>query len=483
MSNRLWTEEAVRLHEMFVAGEVSCEEIVEDHLEHLTAVDPGIGAFLHVAADQALAQAKEADRWSTEERQMRPLSGVPIAVKDNIVTQRMPTTAASRMLEKFYAPYNATVVEKLYAAGGILLGKTNLDEFAMGSSTEHSAFHPTRNPWQRDRVPGGSSGGSAAAVAAGMVPIALGSDTGGSIRQPAAYCGIVGMKPTYGRVSRYGLIAFASSLDQIGPMARTVRDAALLYHVIEGPDVRDATSLPLTASPPTRSGPWRIGVPREYFQEGLDSEVQDVIDGYLRRLSDAGHEIREISLPHTRFAVATYYLIAPAEASSNLARYDGVRYGFRHDARDLVSLYERTRDEGFGPEVKRRILLGTHALSSGYYDAYYLTAQKVRTLIRQDFDAAFNAVDFVVAPTTPDVAFRLGERDDDPLKMYLGDIYTVTANLAGLPAISLPAGWIDGLPVGVQWMAPPLLDNALLDAAQAAEALMPPFQFPQEVKG
>ncbi|MCY0878656.1 MAG: Asp-tRNA(Asn)/Glu-tRNA(Gln) amidotransferase subunit GatA [Firmicutes bacterium] len=483
MAKSLWMEDAVTLHELFVAGEVRATDIVEHHLERLNARDPVIRAFLHVAAEQARAQAAVQDRWSPAERAERPLSGVPVAIKDNIVTETMPTTAASRILQNFYAPYNATVVDKLYEAGAIVIGKTNLDEFAMGSSTEHSAFYPTRNPWALDRVPGGSSGGSAAAVAAGMVPLALGSDTGGSIRQPSAYCGIIGMKPTYGRVSRYGLIAFASSLDQIGPMARRVRDLRALYDVIAGPDPRDATSLPDTTDATPLSRPWRIGVPREYFGEGLDPEIRHVLDRHLSQLRAEGHEIRDISLPHTRFAIAAYYLIAPAEASSNLSRYDGIRYGFRRESRDLVTLYEATRDEGFGPEVKRRILLGTHALSSGYYDAYYLTAQKVRTLIRRDFDDAFHTVDFVVTPTTPEVAFRLGERSDDPLTMYLGDIYTVTANLAGLPAISLPVGWAHGLPVGVQWLAKPLADHQLLEAAEALEGLLPPVRFPEEVEG
>ncbi len=481
-SKPLWTYEAHTLHDLFCEGAVSAEEIVTSHLARIRAVDASVGAFLYVDEAGAVAEARRQDQWSAAERRERPLSGVPVAVKDNIVTQGMPTTAGSKILGEFVSPYDATVVVKLKQAGAVIIGKTNLDEFAMGSSTEHSALAETRNPWDLSRVPGGSSGGSAAAVAAQLVPLALGSDTGGSIRQPSSYCGIVGMKPTYGRVSRYGLIAFASSLDQIGPMARSIRDARLLYHVIQGADRHDSTALSSAGDRTVSGGPWRIGVPREYFGEGMDAGVRRLTEAALERLRGMGHALVEISLPHTSYAIATYYLIAPAEASSNLSRFDGVRYGMRAEGRDLLTMYEKTRDEGFGAEVKRRILLGTHALSAGYYDAYYLTAQKVRTLIRQDFDKAFQEVDFIVTPTTPDVAFRRGERDDDPIKMYLGDVYTVTANLAGIPGLSMPAGVADGLPVGLQWLAPGLADTALFDAAATLEPQMEPMVWPMGVE-
>lgn len=482
MSN-LWSWSARRLHDEFVQGAVSAETIVMAHLNRIEAIDSTVKAFLFVDAEGALQEARRQDRWSERERRLRPLSGVPLAVKDNIVTRTMPTSAGSKILEGFLSPYDATVIEKVKAAGAIVIGKTNLDEFAMGSSTEHSAFHPTANPWDIERVPGGSSGGSAAAVAARLVPVALGSDTGGSIRQPAAYCGVVGMKPSYGRVSRYGLIAFASSLDQIGPFARTVEDSRLVYEVIAGYDPKDSTSLPGEGEEPAplSGATWRIGLPREYYGEGIDPRIRTLIEAALAKLRDRGHELVEISLPHTQYAIATYYLIAPAEASSNLSRYDGVRYGLRVKGRDLLSQYETTRDVGFGSEVKRRILLGTHALSAGYYDAYYLTAQKVRTLIRQDFDEAFRTVDFIVTPTTPDLAFRFGERSDDPLKMYLGDIFTATANLAGLPGLSMPVGLADGLPVGLQWLAPPLYDGPLFRAAAGLEQVLDTVPWPLEV--
>lgn len=481
--SELWAMDAYALHEQFASGAISAEAIVKAHLDRIQAWDSTIGAFLFVDAEGALRRAREEDAWTLDERRRRPLSGVPVALKDNIVTRHMPTTAGSKILGAFLSPYDATVVDKLMDAGAILIGKTNLDEFAMGSSTEHSAFHPTRNPWDATRVPGGSSGGSAAAVAARMVPVALGSDTGGSIRQPASYCGVVGMKPTYGRVSRYGLIAFASSLDQIGPMTRSLRDSRLVYGVIHGSDPHDSTSLTNVAEPiPSQEQRWRIGLPREFFGDGMDDGVRRVIDQALESLQGLGHELVEISLPHTDYAIAAYYLIAPAEASSNLSRYDGVRYGMRASGGDLLNMYETTRDEGFGDEVKRRVLLGTHALSAGYYDAYYLTAQKVRTRIREDFDQAFQTVDYIVTPTTPDTAFVLGARSDDPIKMYLGDIFTVTANLAGIPGLSMPAGLVAGLPVGLQWLAPPLFDAALLDAAETLERVLQPMPWPEEVK-
>lgn len=480
--SELWSLDGSTLHARFVSGELTAEAIVQAHLERIRAVDGRVHAFLHVDEDGALARAREEDQWSREERARRPLSGVPVALKDNLVTTAMPTTAGSHILGSFRSPYNATVVDKLVEAGAIVIGKTNLDEFAMGSSTEHSAFGPTGNPWDLERVPGGSSGGSAAAVAAMMVPMALGSDTGGSIRQPASYCGVVGFKPTYGRVSRYGLIAFASSLDQIGPFTRTVADSRRLYAVIQGGDPHDATSLvDAPEMPLTESAKLRIGLPREYYGEGIDPAVRAVVDEALELLRSAGHELVEISLPHTEYAIATYYLIAPAEASSNLSRYDGVRYGMRAEGRDLLGMYEATRDEGFGGEVKRRILLGTHALSAGYYDAYYLTAQKVRTRIREDFERAFQSVDVIVTPTTPDRAFTLGAKSDDPLTMYLSDIFTVTANLAGVPAVSIPAGLADGLPVGLQWIAPALHDQALLAAAETLEKRLKAMPWPVEV--
>ncbi|NMP22581.1 Asp-tRNA(Asn)/Glu-tRNA(Gln) amidotransferase subunit GatA [Sulfobacillus harzensis] len=479
----LWTLSAAQLHDLFAAGEVTAEAIVEAHLERIQAVDGSVRAFLYVDADGARETARAQDRWTPKERQEHPLSGVPVALKDNIVTRTMPTTAGSKILGRFISPYDATVVDKLHAAGAIVIGKTNLDEFAMGSSTEHSAFGSTFNPWDLTRVPGGSSGGSAAAVAARMVPVALGSDTGGSIRQPASYTGVVGFKPTYGRVSRYGLIAFASSLDQIGPMTRSVGDARRVFEAIQGYDRQDSTSLQSGAwAPEGTSGPWRIGIPKEYFGEGLDPVVRQLVEAHLEGLAQQGHQLVEISLPHSVYAIAAYYLIAPAEASSNLSRYDGVRYGMRASGHDLLSMYETTRDEGFGDEVKRRVLLGTHALSAGYYDQYYLTAQKVRTRIREDFERAFSIVDYIVTPTTPDRAFRLGEKSDDLIRMYLGDIYTVTANLAGIPGISIPLGLGEGLPVGVQWLAPTLADEALLGAVRAVESICQPMPWPEEVQ-
>ncbi len=465
------------------SGEVSALECVDAALERIASWDSVIGAFLHVDAEGAREKARIMDSTMTREAKAAlPLAGVPVAIKDNMVTTDMPTTAASQILKGFRSPYNATVVERLVRAGAILVGKTNLDEFAMGSSTEHSAYKVTRNPWDTERVPGGSSGGSAAAVAARMVPFALGSDTGGSIRLPASYCGVLGIKPTYGRVSRYGLIAYASSLDQIGPLTRSVRDAAKILHIIAGKDPRDATSID-ASSVSSEVGPVqiqnvRIGLPEEYFGDGMDSRVRDKIDNVLEQLRSMGARLVPISLPHTRYAIATYYLIAPAEASSNLSRYDGVRYGQRVVGQDLVSMYESTRAKGFGHEVKHRILLGTHALSAGYYDAYYLKAQKVRTLIRQDFENAFKQVDLIVTPTVPDLPFKLGEREQDPLQMYLTDIFTVTTNLAGIPGLSQPIGLADGLPVGLQWMGPPLAEDLILSAAGRLESALTLPQWP-----
>ncbi|AUW94026.1 MAG: Asp-tRNA(Asn)/Glu-tRNA(Gln) amidotransferase subunit GatA [Sulfobacillus thermotolerans] len=472
------TEISQRVHRK----EMSATECVREVADRITALEPLVGAFLHLDVQGALNQARAIDALSDDERQQMPLAGVPVAVKDNMTTMDMPTTAASKILEGFMAPYNATVVNRLKAAGAIIVGKTNMDEFAMGSSTEHSAYQLTHNPWDLSRVPGGSSGGSAAAVAARMVPIALGSDTGGSIRQPASYCGVTGLKPSYGRVSRYGLIAYASSLDQIGPLARSVDDVALLYDIIAGYDPLDATSIRAETAR-VSEGPvdWkglRVGVPKEYLSADLGGVVAQRLQDVITQLEAQGASVLEVSLPHTAYAIATYYLIAPAEASSNLSRFDGVRYGYRASGADLLEMYENTRAQGFGPEVKRRILLGTHALSAGYYDAYYLKAQKVRTLIRQDFEQAFALVDVILTPTTPDVAFRFGEKSSDPLQMYLSDVYTVTANLAGIPAISTPAGLADGLPVGIQWLGPVMGEDRLLQVARGFEELWPSSTWP-----
>lgn len=442
------------------AGEVESLALTRALLERIKEKDSRIKAFLKVTEEEALAAAEEADR-KRRAGEERPLLGLPLAIKDNICTRGITTTCASKILANFVPPFDATVVERLKEAGAVILGKTNLDEFAMGSSTENSAFFPTKNPWDPSRVPGGSSGGSAAAVAAGFCSGALGSDTGGSIRQPASFCGVVGLKPTYGRVSRYGLVAFASSLDQIGPLTRTVKDAALLLQYIAGHDPKDSTSAPeevpdyLAALKMDLKGK-KIGVPKEYFGEGLDEEVRQKVEDALRIFrEELGLETKEISLPHTPYAVATYYIIAPAEASSNLARYDGVKYGLRVEADDLIEMYKKTRSQGFGPEVKRRIMIGTYALSAGYYDAYYKKASQVRTLIARDFEEAFREVDFIIGPVAPTPAFKLEERVDDPLKMYLSDIYTISVNLAGIVGLSLPCGFSkEGLPVGLQIMGP-----------------------------
>jgi aspartyl-tRNA(Asn)/glutamyl-tRNA(Gln) amidotransferase subunit A len=457
------------------AREVSAVELAEAYLARIEAVESKVRAFVTVTPDLARAQAEAADarRAAGEDG---PLLGLPIALKDLLCTAGVRTTCASRILESFVPPFNATVVERLQAAGTVVLGKTNLDEFAMGSSTENSAFHPTHNPWDLARVPGGSSGGSAAAVAAAAAPASLGTDTGGSIRQPAALCGVVGLKPTYGRVSRFGLVAFASSLDQIGPFARTAADCALLLGAIAGHDPADATSLPepvpdylaeldgSAGAEPSLQG-LRVGVPREYFAAGIEPGVEAAVRAAIDRLAALGADVGEVSLPHTDYGVAVYYLVAPAEASANLARYDGVKYGYSVSAATLLDGYFRTRGEGFGTEVKRRIMLGTYALSAGYYDAYYRKAQQVRTLIKDDFDRAFAQYDVLVAPTSPTVAFRLGERMADPLAMYLSDICTIPVNLAGIPGLSLPCGFADDLPVGLQLIGPPLAEGRLLHVA------------------
>jgi aspartyl-tRNA(Asn)/glutamyl-tRNA(Gln) amidotransferase subunit A len=459
-------------------GELTCEQATADALARIDAEDSRCHAFLSVPADRALARARALDRAPLADA---PLFGVPVAIKDNICTRGLTTTAGSRMLAGWTAPYDAAVVERLEAAGAVIVGKTNCDEFAMGSSTEHSAFGPTRNPWDPSRTPGGSSGGSAAAVAAGMVPLALGSDTGGSVRQPAALCGIAGGKPTYGRVSRYGLIAFASSLDQIGPFARSIRDLALLQDVIDGGDPRDATCDPRDRSAcssgldaPVRA--MTLGVPRHRLAEGVDDEVRASFEDAIDVYRGLGARIVDVALPHSRFAIPVYYLVATAEASSNLARYDGIRYGLRVPGTDLGSLYAQTRSAGFGEEVKRRIMLGTYALSAGYYDAFYAKAQQVRELIRADFEAALSAADVLLLPTSPTPAFALGERMDDPLQMYLADVFTVGPSLAGLPAVSVPCGLTAGrLPVGLQITGRAWEDAAVFRVAAALERERPPL--------
>jgi aspartyl-tRNA(Asn)/glutamyl-tRNA(Gln) amidotransferase subunit A len=462
----------VELRDAIARRTVSAAEATGAALEAIGRRDAGLGAFVHVDADGALARAAAIDRDGPS----GPLAGVPIALKDNLCTTDMPTTAASRILRGYVPPYDATVVRRLRAAGAVILGKTNCDEFAMGSSTENSAYQVSRNPWDPTRTPGGSSGGSAVAVAAGFVPGALGSDTGGSIRQPAGLCGLVGFKPTYGRVSRFGLLAFASSLDQIGPLTRTVADAALLAETIAGADPADATAAPLDVPPFTKVTPsaagLRVGVPRGLLGDGVDAEVRSLFDRSLAELEQLGATLVDIDLPHAAWAIPVYYLVATAEASSNLARYDGVRYGHRTASPGtLHEMYNRTRDEGFGPEVKRRIMLGTYVLSAGYYDAYYRKAQQVRTLIRRDYETAFGVVDVVAMPTSPTPAFRLGEKVDDPLQMYLADVFTVSANLTGLPAISVPCGFTEGgLPVGLQLTGRAFDEVTLFAAGGAYEA-------------
>ena len=472
-----WTAEETRAH--VASGEVSAREVCEAAFEQIARLDPQVRAFLSLAPERALTQAARID--SKPEYRTGPLAGVPVAVKDNICTRGLPTTAASHILEGYLPPYDATAVERLEAAGAVIIGKTNCDEFAMGSSTENSAYFPTRNPWDLSRAPGGSSGGSAAAVAARMVPLAFGSDTGGSVRQPAAFCGVVGLKPTYGRVSRYGLLAFGSSLDQIGPLTRSVRDAAIALQVTAGLDPMDATSsdLPVEDGLAAIGRPvdgLRVGVPQSMLAEGVDPAVRERFDEALRTLEGLGVALVDVELPHARHAIPVYYLVATAEASSNLARYDGVRYGLRppldRDA-TLGDLYDRARELGFGAEVKRRIMLGTYVLSAGYYDAYYLRAQRVRTLIRRDYEQAFQVVDAVAMPTSPSPAFGLGERVDDPLQMYLADVFTVSANLAGLPAISVPSGPAASprLPTGLQLTGPAFGEPTLLRLAAAYEAV------------
>ncbi|MHC4953853.1 MAG: Asp-tRNA(Asn)/Glu-tRNA(Gln) amidotransferase subunit GatA [Planctomycetota bacterium] len=483
----MWQLDATTIAAKVRSREVTALEVADSHIERALRWNDSVQALLHFEPEDVRRQARAIDRRIEAGQNPGRLAGVPVALKDNLSTTGMPTTCGSRILETYFPPYDADVVERLRADGAILFGKTNLDEFAMGSSTENSAFGPTRNPYAPDRTPGGSSGGSAAAVATGIVPLALGSDTGGSIRQPAAFCGIVGMKPTYGMVSRYGLGAFASSLDQIGPFARTVEDARLLLEVIAGHDQRDATSSVRTvAGDGTRTAGslrgMRIGLPVEYFGEGIDPEVRAAVGAAQAVLQRLGAEVVEVSLPLTKYAIAVYYIVAPSEASSNLARYDGMRYGERVEGDDSEAVFAATRGDGFGTEVKRRILLGTFALSSGYYEAYYGRAQKVRAAIRHEMETVFEDVDILLTPTTPTVAFPIGEKIDDPLAMYMNDILTVTANLTGTPAISLPCGrGADDMPIGLQLMAPRFAEESLFHVASAYEnEAAPPFPWPPE---
>ena len=487
--NQLTAHKAINL---IKKKKATAYEIIQDIFNQIDKVDNLIKAFLVVEREEALKKAKEIDKKVKNGEKIPPLAGVAIAVKDIIATQGTETTCGSKILKGFIPPYDATVINRLKDAGAIIIGKTNMDEFAMGSSTENSAFGPTHNPWDLERVPGGSSGGSSAAVAADETFVALGTDTGGSVRQPASLCGMVGLKPTYGRVSRYGLVAYASSLDQIGPITKDVTDCALIMKVISGYDKMDSTSVNLGVpdylkSCQTGIKDLKIGVPKEYFIEGIDREVKDALDKALKMFEKLGARIEEVSLPHTEYSLPTYYLIATAEASSNLARYDGVQYGYRtEDYEDLSSMYQKTRSEGFGSEVKRRIMLGTYALSSGYYDAYYLKAQKVRTLIKEDFDKAFSKYDILITPTSPTPAFKLNEKVSDPLTMYLSDIYTIPINLAGIPAISLNCGYSkNNLPIGLQIIGKHFSEETILRAAFnfeqncEVEKKKPEINFPQ----
>lgn len=472
---KLYAKTAHELHDMLVAKEISAAELTESVLAQQAATEEKVGAYITTLADEAMAQAKAVDEKIAAGEKIGFLAGIPGAIKDNICTKGVKTTCASKMLENFVAPYDATVMTKLAAENPVVVGKTNMDEFAMGGSTENSAMKITHNPRNLDCVPGGSSGGSAAAVAAGSAIWALGSDTGGSIRQPASFCGVVGLKPTYGRVSRYGLVAFASSLDQIGPLTRDVTDAANIMNVISGHDMMDSTSSPAEVPDFTKAltgdvKGLKIGLPKEYFGAGIAPEVASSVKAAIEQLTKLGAEVTEISLPHTEYAVSTYYLIAPAEAATNLARYDGVSFGARVEGADIVEMMTNTRTQKFGPEVKRRIMIGNYALSAGYYDAYYLKALKVRTLIQRDFTEAFKSVDVIACPTAPTPAYKIGSMVSDPLAMYMMDISTVPLNLAGLPGISLPCGVAaDGLPIGLQLMGKPLDEMTVLRAAYAYE--------------
>ncbi len=462
-------------HAQLTSRQISSVELTQACLDRIDAVEDRVQSFLTLTPEIALAQAKEADRMLTA-GEGRPLTGVPVQIKDVMCTEGVTTTCASRMLENYVPVYSATAVERLMGQGAVMLGKGNMDEFAMGSSCENSAFHPTRNPWDLDRVPGGSSGGAAASVAAGEAVYALGSDTGGSVRQPAALCGVVGLKPTYGLVSRYGLIAFASSLDQIGPVARTVADCATVLNAIAGHDPRDATSVAqdpkdYTAGLVQDIKGLRLGVPEEYFVDGMEPGTRQAVEQAVATLEGLGASVRPVSLPTTRYALACYYIIAPSECSANLARYDGVKYGYSYqDTDDMWEAMGKTREYGFGPEVTRRVMLGTYALSSGYYDAYYLKAQQARTLIRQDFDRVFREVDALITPTSPVAAFKLGEKTDDPVQMYLIDVCTLPVNVAGLPGLSVPCGFSEGLPVGMQLIGPHFSEETLLRIAHAYES-------------
>ncbi len=485
---KLYEQTAAQLSRLLQKKEVSSVEVVQSFLDRIEMVEPYVKSFITHTPAMALDMASSADSRRLNGEEMNPLAGVPIAVKDNISTAGLRTTCASRVLENYIPPYDATVIRALREAGMPLLGKTNMDEFAMGSSTENSAFYPTRNPWDLGRVPGGSSGGSAVAVSTGMAPLALGSDTGGSIRQPAALCGLTGLRPTYGRVSRYGLIAFASSLDQIGPLALTAEDSALLMNVIAGHDPLDSTSLP-EAGPDYASGfdgnvkRLRIGVIRENVSDHFDPEVTSAVLKAIALLKEHGAIIDEVSLPLTDYGLSAYYLIAPSEASSNLGRYDGVRYGFNAGGDNIEEMFSRTRGRGFGPEVKRRIMIGTYALSAGYYDAYYLQAMKVRTLIRRDYESAFRRFDILIGATTPAPAFKIGEKTSEPLQMYLSDICNITDSLAGLPSLSVPCGInTDGLPLGMQLTASPLNDSLLLKVAGFLEQKRDPLPLRPVVK-
>jgi aspartyl-tRNA(Asn)/glutamyl-tRNA(Gln) amidotransferase subunit A len=460
-------------HELLKSRQLSSVELTKSYLERIRQVESKVRAFVTVTETPALEQAHRADEL-IKAGKAGPLTGVPLAIKDVICTKGVRTTCSSKMLENFVPPYDAAVKEKLNAGGAVMVGKANMDEFAMGSSTENSAFFATHNPWDLERVPGGSSGGSAVAVAAGEAAGALGSDTGGSIRQPAGFCNVVGMKPTYGRVSRYGLVAFASSLDQIGPLTQDVTDGAILLNAISGHDKRDSTSVPepvpdYTQSLKTDLKGMRLGIPKEYYVEGMQPGVAAVMKSALKKLEELGAALEEVSLPHTPYALAVYYIIAPSEASANLARYDGVKYGYSYKGDTMWESLEKTRQNGFGAEVKRRIMLGTYALSAGYYDAWYVKAQKVRTLIRREFDTVFEKYDALITPTSPTVPFKIGEKTDDPLAMYLSDVCTLPANIAGVPGISIPAGFADGLPVGMQIIGRHFSEDTLLHVAYAYE--------------
>ena len=471
-------------HQKLIKKEISSVELTQACLDRIEKKDKDINAFLTITSELAISQAKEIDRKIQKGEEISILAGIPSAIKDNILIEGLKCTAASRILENYLAPYDATVIKKLKTEGCLILGKTNLDEFAMGSSTENSAFKITKNPNDLEKVPGGSSGGSAAAVAGNLCIFALGSDTGGSIRQPASFCGVVGLKPTYGAVSRYGLMAMASSLDQIGPITKTVEDAKIVFDVIKGKDPLDSTSVePKISNFKFQISNLKIGLPKEYFAEGIDSEVEKIVKEAIKKFEKEGAKIKEISLPHTEYALAIYYIIMPSEVSANLARYDGIKFGYsvakpqintdkrQINADTLLDVYLESRERGFGEEARRRIMLGTYALSAGYYEAYYLRAQKVRTLIKNDFEKAFEKVDLIMTPVSPFPAFKIGEKIEDPLSMYLSDIYTVSVNLAGLPAISIPCGAIRNLPVGLQIIGPPFSEEKILEVGKIFEKL------------